>query len=236
MNVLQISSKMKYLIFDAGPLINLSMNGLLDILVKLKEKFNGEFLITKEVKREIIDTPLTIKKYELEGIRLEKLFNQGIIKHSDLTNKQIDELRIIRDNLIQLANSTYKTNSRYIHILDRGEAAAFALSIILKKYKNADSYLVIDERTARVLCENPDNLKKLLEKKFNTKIKVNLSNYKEFEQFKVIRSTELIYIAYKKKLIPFKDPRILEAMLYALKFHGCSISEEEINEMIGIVR
>ncbi|MBS3081197.1 hypothetical protein J4221_07030 [Candidatus Pacearchaeota archaeon] len=227
---------MKPLIFDAGPLINFSMNGLLDVLTKLKERFNGEFLITKEVKREIIDTPLTIKKYELEGIRLEKLFNQGIIKHADITDKQVEELRVIRENLLQIANNTYKSNSRYIHILDKGEAAAFALSIILKKYKNIDSYLVIDERTARVLCENPENLRKLLEKKFNTKIKANLSNYKEFEQFKIIRSTELAYIAYKNNLIPIKDSRTLEAMLYALKYHGCSISEEEIKEMINMVR
>lgn len=226
---------MKYLIFDAGPLINLSDNGLLDVLVKLKENFNGEFLITKEVKNEIIDVPLMIKKYELEAIRLEKLFKQRIIKHADITAQQVEELKVIRDELLKKANNTYKLNSSYVHILDKGEAAALALSIILKKYKNTGSSLVIDERTARVLCENPENLKKLLEKKFDTKIRANTLNYNDFKQFRVIRSTELIYIAYKKKLISIKDSRILEAMLYALKYHGCSISEEEIREIVEAV-
>ena len=54
---------MKYLIFDAGPIINFAMNGSLDILRKLKQNFDGEFLITKEVKYEIIDHPQSIKKY-----------------------------------------------------------------------------------------------------------------------------------------------------------------------------
>src|SRR3989344_5329454 len=36
---------MKYLIFDAGPLINFSMNGLLPMLEKLKKEFKGQFII-----------------------------------------------------------------------------------------------------------------------------------------------------------------------------------------------
>ncbi len=227
---------MKYLIFDAGPLINFSMNGLLDILIKLKEKFNIEFLITKEVKREIIDTPMLIKKYELEAIRLENLFKQGIIKHADINEKQVEELHEIRERLLQIANNTYKTDRGYIHILDKGEAAAFALSIILNKYNKVNVPIVIDERTARVLCESPENIRKLFEKKFHTSVKAVSVNYNEFRNFKIIRSTELVYIAYKKKLIGIKDSRVFEAMLYALKYHGCSISEEEIKDMIGIVK
>ena len=80
----------KYLIFDAGPLINFSMNGLVDILEKLQKEFKGEFLITKEVKEEIIDNPLNIKKFELEALRLETLFKKGIIKHADINNKQVE--------------------------------------------------------------------------------------------------------------------------------------------------
>jgi hypothetical protein len=46
----------KILIFDASPLISFSMNGLLPELKKLKEKFNGRFMITQEVKYEIVET------------------------------------------------------------------------------------------------------------------------------------------------------------------------------------
>ena len=42
----------KVLIFDSGSLISLSINGLLEELKKLKKIFNGEFIITKEVKKE----------------------------------------------------------------------------------------------------------------------------------------------------------------------------------------
>ncbi len=225
--------KMKYLIFDSGPLINFSMNGLLDILEKLKEKCKIEFLITKEVKKEIIDTPQNIKRFELGALRLKDLFERGIIKHADLTTQEVDDLREIRENLMQLANSTFKTKKTELHLIDKGESAALALSVIMKRKIKEDSVLVIDERTTRMLCENPENLRKLLEKKLHTYVESNKKNYSFFSDFKIIRSTELAYIAYKKRFIKLKGESVLEAILYGLKFNGCSISEEEIQAMTG---
>ena len=218
--------KMKHLIFDAGPLINFSMNNLLHILEKLKKEFKGDFLITKEVKQEIIDTPITIQKYELSGIRLKEVFDRKIIKHADLSKKQVDELRERRERIMQIANNLFRTNQGPIHLIDKGESAALALSQMTNY-----SPLVIDERTTRMLCENPENLRKLMEKKLHTSIKSDKSDYDFFKNFKVIRSTELIYIAHKKGIIELKDPRAYEAMLYGLKFKGCSISEAEVEEM-----
>jgi hypothetical protein len=212
------------------------MNGLLDLFVKIKEDFDGDFLITKEVKEEIIDKPLTIKKFELEALRLEALFKKGIIKHADITHAQIEELRVIRDRLLQEANAMFSTHRGALHILDKGEAAAFALSVVLRKKINQPIPLVIDERTARVLCENPDNLKKLFEKKFKTAVRAERRAYASFQDFRVIRSSELAYIAYKRKLIDSKDSRFFEGILYGLKFHGCAITEEEIEEMKALVR
>ncbi|MBS3093046.1 hypothetical protein J4456_00515 [Candidatus Pacearchaeota archaeon] len=227
---------MKYLIFDAGPLINFSMNGLLPMLEKLKKEFKGQFIITKEVKREIIDVPLGIKKYELEALRLQDAFNKKIIQHADLTEKEIDELRLIRDRLMQVANNTFKTKKGYLHLIDKGESAALALSILMKKKFKENIPLVVDERTTRMLVENPDNLKKYFERKFNAQINVNKKNYQEFAEFKIIRSTELAYVIWKKNLLEIKDSRALEAMVYALKFHGCSITDGEIEEMKRLVR
>jgi hypothetical protein len=85
-----------------------------------------------------------------------------------------------------------------------------------------------------MLCESPENLKELLEKKLHSSVVSKNSkneNYNYFSKFKIIRSTELVYLAHKKRLIELKDKRAYEAMLYALKFHGCSISMEEIEEM-----
>lgn len=217
---------MKSLIFDSGPLINFAMNGSLHILEKLKKEFNGDFLITKEVRQEIIDTPLTIKRFELEALQLKSLYDKDIIKLADLTPQQVDELRKKRDEIMNAANTTFKTKKRYIHLLDKGESAVLALSSLLNS-----PYIVIDERTTRILCENPENLKKLLEKKLHTSITANKKNYSYFKGYNVIRSTELAYIAYKKGFFDIKDSRILEAALYALKYRGCSISEAEIEEI-----
>ena len=73
----------KAIIFDAGTLISLSMNGLLDELQRLKEIFNGDFLITEQVKYEIIDKPLSIKAFELEALKVQQLLEKGILKISN---------------------------------------------------------------------------------------------------------------------------------------------------------
>jgi predicted nucleic acid-binding protein len=219
--------KKRNIIFDAGPLINFAMNGLLPVLEKLHKELDGDFLITKEVKREVIDYPLTTKKYELEALQLKQLFDNDVIKHADITPKQVDELRNIREMIKRLANSTFTANGKEIHLLDKGECATLALSVLI----NQDNVLAVDERTTRMLCENPENLRKLFEKKLHTPIKAKRENYDYFKRFKIIRSTELVYIANKKKLFDIKDPNVLEAALYSLKYHGCSISEEEIKEI-----
>ncbi len=222
---------MKYLIFDAGPLINFSMNGLLDSFEKLKQTFKGEFLITKEVKKEIIDHPKTVKRFKLGAIRLEQLYNKGVFKLADINQEEVDELRRLRDNFLQKANSMFKTKKRDVHLLDKGECAALALSTILKRKNNEDVPLVIDERTTRILCENPENLKKLMEKKLHTSIKANTSSYDLFKGFKIIRSTELAYMIHKRGLFKLDHPKAFEAIVYGLKFKGCSISEKEVQAL-----
>jgi predicted nucleic acid-binding protein len=218
---------MKYIIFDAGPLINFALNGLLPVLKKLKKEFKGEFLITKEVKKEIIDYPETIKRFELEALQLKDLFEHNIIKYANISEKQVDELRIKREEIINKANSTFFVNQRPLHIIDKGEAATLALSTMLKE----PNVIVIDERTTRMLCENPENLRKIMQKKLHANVNAKKENYAYFKNFKVIRSTELAYIACKKNICEPEDPKILDAMLYGLKYKGCSISEQEIEEM-----
>ena len=45
----------KALIFDSSTIITLALNNMINILEPLKKSFNGEFLITPYVKKEIID-------------------------------------------------------------------------------------------------------------------------------------------------------------------------------------
>ena len=221
---------MKVIIFDTGPLISLAINGLYEEIKKLKKNFDGKFIITNEVKREIIDKPITIKKFELEALKIKKLFDEKVFEMPD--SLKIDSGEISRNtlNIMDIANNTLIRNGKPIHLIDDGESSCLALSKILndQKIKNV---IVVDERTLRMLCEKPENLKKLLQKKLHTNINEKKENYKYFEGFQFIRSAELVYVAYKKGIIELNDERTLDALLYAVKFSGCSISDIEIEEI-----
>ena len=220
----------KALIFDSGTLISFSMNGLVDLIKKLKEIFNGYFLITNDVKREIIDKPITIKKFELEALKLKQLLDEGILQMPSILGIKDHEINKKVDQVMALANNTFTGDRGPINLIARGEASCFALSNLLteKKIKNI---IAIDERTARSLAETPKDLAKFLSKKLHTKIISKQENFSFFNEFKIIRSTELAYVAYKKGLINLKNPQILDALLYAMKFKGCAISSDEIDEI-----
>lgn len=218
---------MKYIVFDSGPLINFSMNGSLPLLRKLKKVFNGKFLITEKVKTETMDYPEKIRRFELGALQLESLFNEGVLELPKFNQKQKEQLRKESEEIMTLANSTFMAKGKNLHLIHEGEATTLALAHILKE----PSVIAVDEKTIRMMCENPENLRKLLQKKLRTPVNSNKKNYDFFKKFKVIRSTELVYIANKKKLLDLKDPRALKAMLYAMKYKGCAVSKEEIEEM-----
>tara|TARA_Y100000310_G_scaffold333670_2_gene411683 strand:+ start:784 stop:1467 length:684 start_codon:yes stop_codon:yes gene_type:complete len=223
-------AKEKAIIFDAGTIINLSMNGLLDILRDLKKQFNGKFLITEDVEYETIKRPLTIKKFELGALRIKQLLDEKVLESPSsigIKNSEIDEKT---KQVLELANRTFFVRDRYLHLIDKGETSCLVLSEILTQ-KGIKNIISIDERTTRMLCEKPENLHKLLETKLHTKIKIKKENLPFFAKFKFIRSAELAYLAYKKGLVDLKNGVVLDALLYAVKYKGCSISREEIEEM-----
>jgi len=218
---------MKAIIFDAGTIINFSMNSLLDLFEKLKKVFDGKFLITKGVAFEVIERPLKIKKFELGALHIQELLNKKIIELPSSIGIKNNEIENRTTELLKLANHTFVARNRYLHLIDTGESSSLALSEILTR-KGIKNIISIDERTTRMLCEKPENLQKLLESKLHTPIRARKENFSEFQKFKIIRSTELAYIAYKKNLIDLKDKNLLDALLYAIKFKGCSVSREEI--------
>lgn len=221
---------MKALIFDSSTLINFTMNGLLDVFIKLKKEFDGKFLITENVEYETIKRPLKIKKFELGALRIKSLLDNKIIElpiSIDIKNSQIEELT---KDILKVANHTFIVKDSYIHLIDDGEASSLALSEILDK-KGIKNMIVMDERTTRMLIEKPENLHKLLESKMHMRIKAREENFSLFSKFKIIRSCELAYIAYKKQLIELKNDEVLDALLYAVKYKGCSVSRSELEEM-----
>jgi hypothetical protein len=222
--------KKKAMIFDAGPLISLSMNGLLGELQKLKKIFNGSFLITEQVKAEVIDKPLKIKYFELEALKVQQLLEEKVLEMADSYGINNSLISTKTQDIMDIANGIFMSSNNKMNIMQLGEASCLALSKILYE-KGVENVIVIDERTTRMLVEKPENLKDLLERKLHTKIILVKKDFQNFKGFKIIRSVELIYVAWRKNLIDLKKGNVLDALLYALKFKGCSVSDDEIDEI-----
>jgi len=223
---------MRSLVFDTGPIITLAMNNLLWLLKPLKEKFKGEFYITKSIERECIERPLTSKKFKFEALQILKLKQEGILK---LYNDP--KLKNKTQELLKLSNSLFKVHGNFIKNVQYAEIEAVAASLLL----NAEA-VVIDEFITRTLLETPMAVKRRMEKKMHKKVHVEHENIKKFQQqtkdIRVVRSVELVTIAYELGMlddyslkIPEPKKTLLEALLWAVKLNGCSISEKEIKEI-----
>lgn len=218
------------IIFDSGTLISFAMNGLFEELRGLKQIFRGNFLITEDVKREIIDKPIKIKRFELEALRLKKLVDEKVLELPSDVGLNQGEILKRGTEIMKAANELFQSEKQGIHLIDIGEASCLAISEILTK-QGVKNVIAVDERTIRMLTENPDGLKNFLQKKMHTKIYSKKGDFSLFKSFRFIRSAELLYVAFKKGVVKLKGDAVLDALLYAVKFKGCSISNEEINEI-----
>lgn len=228
---------MKNLVFDTGPIISLTMNNLLWLLKELKKKFNGNFYISKSVKEELVDHPLTTKRFEFEALQVLKIINEGTL--NIIENKELDKKTNI---LLDLANSIFYAYNKNINIVHKAEMQGLALTINM----GADAF-VVDERTSRLLVEDYVWLKNILEKKLHTNIKVNNKSLREFQKIigniKIIRSVELVTAAYELGLlnnyilnIQDAKRRLLDSILWGVKLDGCAVSKREINEIMRVVK
>lgn len=218
---------MKILVIDSGTIINFSMNGLIPLLVDLKKIFNGKFIMTDDVKYETIERPLKIKRFELEALIVQKLLKDGILEPVSSIGINEDELKEKKKDVLKQVNSAFSAREEFVHLIDDGEASCLALCLLAKE-KNIDSVMAVDERTARMIVESPEKLRRLFENKIHTKVRL-LGDLSFLEGIKVIRSSEMVYVAYKKGLIKMEN-NLLDALLYATKYKGCSISQQEIEE------
>jgi predicted nucleic acid-binding protein len=226
---------MKTLIFDAGPIISLATNNLLWILKPLKEKFNGNFYITGSVKNELVDRPLETKKFKFEAIQVQKLIEDGVLEvfESQKINKETPRL-------LEIANGIFQPYGHYMKIVHYAE-----VSVIIAALELNSGAIVIDEKTTRLLMENPKKVIEILRKTLHTSIKVNETNLKEFRNkvkgIKAIRSVELVTVAYEMGIldkfitnIPNPRKNLLESVLWGVKLNGCAVSKEEIAQIMKI--
>ncbi|MFH0859890.1 MAG: hypothetical protein V1921_01685 [Candidatus Altiarchaeota archaeon] len=213
------------IVSDASSIISLAMNCMSNVLSLME----ADIAITPAVYDEIFTRPVKTKKFALEALRIKKLFAEGTIHI-------VDEDHNLTDRILDLSNSIYSAKGKNIRIVHKGEAAALALMCKL----NADA-LLIDERTTRLLIEDPDSLRGLLNHRTGESIRMDNKRLSELSRLvgdtPIIRSAEIAFRAYEMNLLDdfnTRDYNVLDAMLYALKFSGCAISWDEIEEYIRI--
>ena len=220
----------KILFFDAGPVISLVMSRVAWILPELKKRFGGKFYITPAVQLELVERPLSVKRYEFEALQVMKFIREGILEvYTNVPQKKVEELKT-------LANSSFSIRGKSMDIIQSGEMESVAAALQL------NAAVVMDERTLRLFIENSPELQGILEYRFSSKIQADKIKIKQFsaslQGIPIIRSTELVGVAYKMGLLdgfipPGKDGKdtLLDSVLWATKYNGCAITEQEIEEL-----
>ncbi|MEK6974457.1 MAG: hypothetical protein AABW41_04450 [Nanoarchaeota archaeon] len=224
---------MRTIVIDTSSIISIAVNNLLWTLEPLKKQFDGKFLISESVHTELVDNPIKSKRYKLEAFMIEELINKKIIEVYQDQDVKSEALR-----LLEILNRSYSIKKRHIKILDLAEVE----SLIMAKRLGSEAYIV-DERTIRLVVENPEQLVSILRDKLHAKIDIdyqNLESVKDnFGDIKILRSAELMLAAHKLGLFKAytfnknKRREFIDGLLWALKLHGCSISENEINDMLA---
>lgn len=219
---------MKLVIMDSSSIITLAMNNLLYLLEKMK-KSDVRFIIPEDVRKEVVERPLQIKKYELEALNIQQLINKGVLELPQVIGVRPEDIKNERGRFMEIANHTFRAQDEWMKIISNGEASCLALAKLISN-RDFEFVIMVDERTTRMLCEKPENLRKLFESKLHTKVYANEKNFGFFSGFKIIRSSEFCYIAYKKRLVGIADgEQLIDALLYAVKYKGCAISGREID-------
>jgi len=226
---------MRSIVFDAGPIISLATNNLLWILPHLKKEYNGKFCVTESVKRELIDHPMETRKFKFEAIQIQKLIEEGTL---EVTGSEFVDAQTPK--MLETANRIFMAFNNYMKIVHYAE-----MSVIAAAMEQKSDAIVIDEKTTRLIMENPKLMMEILRKTLHTPIKLNENNLKEFrnmaKDIKAIRSVELVAIAYEQGILdeyitkmPDARKNLLESVLWGVKLNGCAVSKEEIEQIMRL--
>lgn len=221
---------MVYFVFDSSSIISIAETCLIDVFGKLAEETKVRFVIPAHVEDETVTRPLQIKRFELNALRIKKTIDSGWIEVKGLGFAAKQQTK----KIMQTANQIFYSKKKPIKLIQRGEAETLALINELRA-----TTLVIDERTTRMLIEDPYLLKDFMEERYGERIDVNKTNLRRFSRLfpkiNVIRSVELIAFAFEKRLLEEEigfSKKALQAALYAVKFRGCAVSSSEIESFL----
>ncbi len=219
------------IIFDSSTIISISEKCFTHLLRGLGSEGHATFVIPQSVYEETVERPMQIKRFEIGALRIQQAVHEGWLKVVP-TNA---ETRALTLKIVDSANRLFYADRKPLTIVQRGEAETLALC----KNRRA-SMVAIDERTTRMLIEDPWRLQNYVAYKHQQEIKLNEPGLKEFiklvSDIRVVRSVELIALAYERGYFEGTlpdSPQALEAALYALKFAGCAVSGAEIESFLG---
>lgn len=226
---------MTEILIDAGPIISLTTNSLLWLLEAMHKKTGVQFSIVSSVKRELVDRPLTTKKFKFEALQVQKLIEQGVIKVIDEPEYKSRALQ-----LLDTANTIFWAHKEPIRIVQLGEIETLAAAV-----GRGINKVVMDERITRSLLETPEQLEELMSHRLHTKLHVDtgrLSSFRDYmHHIEIIRSAELVTVAFEKGLldsyvvkVPNARKELIDSLLWGVKLNGCAISEDEIAELVRL--
>ena len=212
------------MICDASSLISLTDSCFIHALYFLKRRYKGRFIIPPSVEYECVEHPRQMKMHAIHALRLRRAVQDGTIDVVDAhLQKQTEAVKWV-------ANNVFSAGGTPLRILHQGEAEMIALS-----NETGVENMLIDERTTRMLAEEPHALKEHFEKEFHRPVSINEGQLAAFarltKNMRFFRSTELLALAIERGY--FSDYGELEqeaagAALYKLKYAGCSVGFGEI--------
>ena len=220
----------KEIVCDSSSIIALTESCMIDALYMFSKRLNANFLIPPIVVYETVEHPLSIevKAYRFSALRIKKAIEDGVLVEVKADTKNRTK------ELLSIANHIFFARGKPIHLIDLGEAEMIALAEKLE-----DKILLMDERTTRMLIEAPFRLKEHLEEELNVSVMLNEENYRKFQEIsrgmKVIRSVDLIAVAYDVGYFSKYGEdafNVFSAALYKLKYNGCAVRMDEIEEFL----
>ncbi len=222
---------MTRVVFDSSTLISLSSSCLLNATGHMFADLGLKGVIPSGVVAESISTPMKYKRLELSAVRIQNGIEEGWIETMELDKKGRQEAR----NVMFLANNCFEGSRGPLTLLHLGEVEALVLANCI-----GAKLIGIDERTTRMIIEEPQKLAKLLSKRLHHDVSLNKQYSNEliekFADINFIRSTELVALAAEKGYLVDEigtGKKALEAALYAVKFMGCAVGSQEIEGFLG---
>lgn len=227
------------IVCDSSSIITLSSHGLLHLFHDFSKNGTVRFFIPESVKKEIVDAPLSTRRFKFAAIRVMEALDSGWIKTvEDGELSKITHAAATR--IMNQANLIFTINNRPIKIIQFGEAEALAMARAI-----GARTILVDERATRLIIEDPAALRETIQKRTGKDVQMNLGPVKdlrnELDGLRVIRSAEMAIIGLERGFLDFHlgtkhrtdlnaKNELLLAILYALKDAGCALKENEINE------